>query len=132
MNNKSKTFFSIFFVCIMAVFMVSFYKYYIQRDYDISAEAYCDPAKEECFVLDEDGQISYYKIIDKKASGISLTESGGLSCNDGEDCEVTYCSEDTKVEGEECSTPEQYLDEQKSNSADNGADAADIESGSDD
>lgn len=129
MDKKSKIFFSIFFFAIFVVAVIAFEKFYILKDYYIKTEVDCDPAAEKCFIYEcdptDDGEcpenpterISYYKLIEKKASAIPLcdpsdTECPPLACLAGEACQETLCDEATKTEDEVCSDPIEYLMDQ--------------------
>lgn len=70
--DKSKIFFIIFFLIIFITTAISFFKYFILKDYYIKVEAECNPEKEDCFVVESDsgGEASYYKIVEKKAHDI--------------------------------------------------------------
>jgi len=126
----SSIFFAVFFFAIAAAVTFTFCKYFILRDYDITAEADCDPESEKCFIWECDPEASdesekctgdpetdiwYYKIIKKNASLIpacdsALEECETLSCLIGEDCEETLC-EDGNEEKIECNDPAKYLEE---------------------
>lgn len=82
MDKKSKIFFAVFFSVIIIMIGVSFYKYFVLKDYYIQLEADCNPEQEEClsYVCDpaddsecpevEADRVSHYKLIEKKASAI--------------------------------------------------------------
>lgn len=129
-NNPvaEKILYAVFFSLIIAAVAITYYKYFISRNYYIEAEADCDPVAEKCFIYqcdpaedsecseDPAEQISYYKIIKKKAYLIPLCDPNSedcpaLACEAGEDCEEILCSPETATEGEECNDPEQYLKE---------------------
>lgn len=128
MDKKSKIFFLVFFLLIAVVVVITYAKYFVAKDYYITAEAECDPETEACFIYvcdpevdgecpeDEAEWTSYYKIVKKKANLIPLCDPNEEDCNaldciEGMDCEVTFCDEDSVAEGEECSDPETYLEE---------------------
>jgi hypothetical protein len=122
MDKKSKIFFSVFFLIIFVVTGISFYKFYVLKDYYIRLETDCDPAVEKCFIYEcdpaddsecpenVDERISYYKLIEKKASDLPLCDATDpscppVSCQAGEDCREILCDEETKAEEEKCSGP---------------------------
>ncbi|NTW13595.1 MAG: hypothetical protein HGA31_01000 [Candidatus Moranbacteria bacterium] len=126
MDYKSKVLFWLFFLLMAGAVTVTYLRYYVALDYDISAQADCDPASEKCFVhtcsLDVDGEcpadesqaVTYYKNVRKRANIISLCDPNdprcrALDCVMGMDCEVTYCDDSIVSEGDTCNDPEQYL-----------------------
>jgi len=126
MDKKSKIFFSIFFLAVFIVTALAFYKFYILKDYYIKLEAACDPAAEKCFIYEcdpaDDDQcpqapnerVSYYKIIEKKASDLPLCDPNDagcppITCRTSEDCQETLCDQAAEAAGERCSDPEAYL-----------------------
>jgi len=125
MDKKSKIFFIVFFSLALAAMVISFYKYFILKDYYIKAEVECNPGQEKCFMVacdpasdsecpeNPDERISYYKIVEKKARDIPLCDVDSpdcqaLVCQEGEDCQEIFCDETTKTEGVECSNPETF------------------------
>ena len=136
MDKKSKIFFSVFFIAVLIVTAVSFYKFYILKDYYIKLEAACDPTAEKCFVYECDPaddaecpanaeeRLSYYKMIEKKASALPLCDPNDascpvLACHAGEDCKETLCDETTKTADEQCSNSAEYLKSQGNQIQDN-------------
>lgn len=129
MDKKSKIFFSIFFLVIFLVAVISFYKFYILKDYYITSEAVCDPARENCFIYecnpsggdcseDPNERVSYYKLIEKRASALPLCDPNdsacpSITCRAGEDCREILCDETTITAGEQCSKPPEYLNNRK-------------------
>lgn len=145
MDKKSKIFLLVFFGLIIAVIGISFYKYFVAKNYFIKAETACDPATEKCFAYtcdpeedaecpeDEAERVSYYKYVEKKAFKINQCDAATQDCNNpicepGEDCKVILCDESTVSEGEECNDPAKYKEElDKNNLIDSEADAPDSE-----
>ena len=136
MDRKSKIFFSIFFVAVFVVTAMAFYKFYILKDYYIKAEASCDPATEKCFIYECDPaddaecpenveeRISYYKMIEKRASALPLCDPNSsdcppIVCRAGEDCRETLCDGEAEAAGEQCSDPAEYLKNQGNQTQDN-------------
>jgi len=125
-DKKSKIFFIVFFAAALTAAGISFYKYFILKDYYITAEAECDPETEKCFIYecnpeedsecpeDPNERISYYKLVEKKAFAVSLCDSNSpdcqpFACQEGEDCKEILCDEKTaKTEGAECSNFEMF------------------------
>lgn len=121
-----KIFFIIFFSIAFVVISIAFYKFYILKDYYIKSEADCDPEIEKCFVYEcdpavdtecpenADERLSYYKLIEKKASALPLCDSSSpdcppIACQEGEDCKELLCDEAAKTQDEKCNDPEEYL-----------------------
>jgi len=121
MDKNSKIFFIIFFSITIFAVSLSFYKYFIVKDYYITLEAECNPESEKCFVFKcdpaEDSECSenveertsYYKLIVKKASTISLCDSGDSECQEivckqDEECEEIFCDSADLGEDESCSS----------------------------
>ena len=129
-SRVERIFFAVFFGLIFAVVGITYHRYLILKDYYIQVEAECDPAREKCFIYEcdpseEGGEcpedpeegISYYKLIKKKAFAIPDCDPASLDCPKlfcapEEDCEETLCEEESLEEGEKCSDPETYLEEQ--------------------
>lgn len=129
MDKKSKIFFTIFFSIIFVVAAMSFFKFYVLKDYYIRTEIDCDPATEKCFIYECDPavdsecpenpaeRLSYYKLIEKKASAIPLcgpneADCPPLVCQAGEDCQEILCDETTRTGDEVCSNPLEFLNNQ--------------------
>lgn len=145
MDYKSKVFFWLFFLLISGSVTATYLKYFVALDYDITAQADCDPASEKCFVhtcdpdvdgecpIDDARQVSYYKNVRKKANLIPLCDPNdqqcrALDCVKGMDCEVTYCDDSIVPVGDTCNDPVQYLkDRQDSESQAVGAGDSDEE-----
>lgn len=132
MDKKSKIFFLVFFTLIAVVVIITYMKYFVAKDYYIEAQADCDPTVDNCFIWncdpnstvegeactgDPETDTWYYQNVRKIANQIPLCDPNtdencqALACVSGEDCEVTYCDDSTKQEGEECSDPVKYNEE---------------------
>jgi hypothetical protein len=126
MDKKSKIFFAIFFSVAFIIIAMSFFKFFVLKDYYIKSEADCDPETEKCFIYEcdptvdtecsenPDERISYYKLIEKKAYALPLCDSSSsdcpsITCQAGEDCKEFLCDEATKTQDEQCNNPEEYL-----------------------
>lgn len=112
MDKKSKFLIMIFILGVFYTLGATYYRFYIVRDYNLIAEIECDPSINSCFVWeDEDGEIWYYNLIEKKASNVSVCnphreECEELSCEDDEEgCEIIFCDVNDLDEGEECIGP---------------------------
>jgi hypothetical protein len=125
MDKKSKIFFVVFFLLIVGSVGVTYYRYFIVRDYMITAQASCDPFTEACFVYvcdptaeectgDPEQDTSYYKNITRNAKNIPLCNPSdedctALTCPPGEaDCTLTLCDPDTVPDGIVCNDPATY------------------------
>lgn len=99
-----------------------YHHYFIERDFVVHTTTECDPAAEACFVWCEEGECEeeYYKKIDKSAQLIPLCdvyteECEALTCEPGEvGCEITLCSSETVEEGEMCTDPADFQEEEES------------------
>lgn len=133
MDKKSKIFFVVFFLLLAGSVSASAYKYVFARNYIVENEIDCDPETENCFVWECDPQavsedeactgdpeadIWYYKVVRRKASKVpdcdpeKDEECDPWACDPGEkNCAEIFCDEENKLAYEaECSTPEQYLE----------------------
>ena len=100
MDRKSKIFFVVFFTVALIAVAVSFFKFFVQKDYYIRVEVSCSPDHEKCFTKENEKiGVSYYKLIEKKAYAITSE----LSCRPGEDCQEILCDQATKTSDQECS-----------------------------
>ncbi len=123
MDKRSKIFFVVFSILVMASFLAVYYRVFVQKNYFIETEASCDPTQEMCFVHECDPLVeecsenpeentSYYKLLHRNAKNIPLcnpAEEGcsALECQKDEvDCVVTFC--DSASEETLCSNPETY------------------------
>ncbi len=126
MDKKSKILFAVFFLAVFVSAGISFYKYYILKDFDILAETNCNPKEETCFVRDcytasddgctEENSFSVYcKLIKKNASAIQdcdpkSASCGALDCKKEEGCMEIPCNEETLgTNYNSCSDPETYM-----------------------
>lgn len=125
MDKKSKLFLALFFLLIIAMVGVTYYKIIILRDYQIAAQAECDPTLEKCFIYEcspEDDEecsdnpaerLSYYKIIHKQAYNFPECRAGEEceepKCEPGEEkCEEILCREAELKDDEACSDPASF------------------------
>lgn len=120
MDKNSKILFAVFFLAVFTATGISFYKYYILKDFYIMAEKNCDPKEEKCFMREcytasdancpEEGEkrTVYYTLITKNASTIQdcdpkYPDCDALDCKEEKGCVETLC------DGEDCSDPETYI-----------------------
>ncbi len=112
LDTKSKVLFSVLFLGILTVILLSFLKFGIVKDFDVVSKVNCDPATEICFVSECDVEndprcegetIKYYKYTQKKAYS-----TPPLECMRGDStCVEFHCSPDNQLLFEtedECST----------------------------
>jgi len=93
---------------------LSFYRYFIKKDFSLYVKETCDPSIEKCFVhVCEDGDtrcsslpdsIFYYKIIYQKESKAPVCTDNDCppiicEANDS-DCQIYYCSDENLIEFE--------------------------------
>ena len=130
MDKKTKIFFAVFFTLIAGVVIITFIKYFVAKDYYITAQADCDPTTQKCFVWKCDPSSTvegekctgdatkdtwYYQHVKKMANQIPHCDPDtddsckALECDPGMDCQVTYCDADlAKADQAECSDPDEY------------------------
>lgn len=115
----NRIFYTILAILIIGSVAATFYKIVILKDYQIVAETSCDieTEGEKCFSYtdEESGEVSYYKLVNKKAADIVACEateeklgcSEELSCIEGEvSCSYIYCDPEALEEGEACAVIE--------------------------
>ena len=119
MNQEKKSNFNyLIFAIIITIMFVGSYRYYqymIERNFIISVNTICDQQNESCFSSSPD--LSYGQNPYKK---ITLTANYAPKCLEEHNCdsffcpsilekssicEITYCTDDTKEDGEECVGP---------------------------
>lgn len=99
-------------MCVVAI-VVSFFRFMVVADYVVEYEGECDPITESCFVGcadDECLEEYYYTWIHKNAAdvfaqcGPDVTdcEEAGICLPTDTGCSITYCSENTSLEDEQC------------------------------
>ena len=111
MSKFSKNFFITIPLLIVVVIGYRYYQYIIQKNFILEVNTICNPQIENCFDAIDDlsfGQNPYEKVsVLAKYAPKCLEEHNceGFSCQAGLDtnfCLITYCSDETKVDGEEC------------------------------
>lgn len=131
-DRKSKIFFSVFAVLIIAAVGVTYWRYMIKRDYIVQAQIDCDPTTENCFIWHcdpnslepgeectgvPDNDTWYYKVFYRNAKNIPDCDPKDESCTayvcgDGEkDCSYELCTPRNVKKGEECNDPVKYNEE---------------------
>lgn len=110
MSKKNKFLLSALLVLIVAVVSITFFRFYVARDYLVISEIECDPEINNCFVwVNDDGEEEYYAYLEKMAYNIPLCnphreECEELSCGENEEeCETFFCDPSEVGEGEYCS-----------------------------
>lgn len=130
LDRKSKILFIFLGILIIGSVAVTYWRYMVKRDYIVQAQIDCDPEIENCFIwqcdpmsLEEgekctgvpDNDIWYFKIFNRNAKNIPDCDPKDENClayvcGEGENgCSEELCDPENSAEGEECSTPEQYL-----------------------
>ena len=132
MDKKSKIFFALFGLLIVASVAVTFWRYMVKKDFVIENQVDCDPTTDKCFIWkcdpasdvdgekctgDADKDTWYYQIARRNASHIPLCDPDKddsckpMDCDPAteKDCSVTFCDDTNKKEqGVECNNPAQY------------------------
>jgi hypothetical protein len=123
--NDSVVKISLKFVPILVVGIIAgtFYRYVILNNYLVEGFADCSPVEESCFVYqcdpdleecstDPEENVSYYKIVQRKANRVPLCnpmeeDCAALECSQEEEgCRVIYCTEEGALEVESsCAGP---------------------------
>ncbi len=118
MDVLGKVVTGLMFIALIAVIWYRYDQYVLAKNYMMLSTASCDPAFESCFAADCEGleetecdTTPYAKVTVLAADAPQcLFEHSceDFSCEGKEQCEFTYCAEDTLEEGEICvSTPEE-------------------------
>lgn len=119
MDTKTKIYYSVAGSLILLVVCAAFLKYFVFKDYIITMHVDCDPASEHCFVSvcdpseddtcskDPSEQMSYYKVIQKKAGRMPNCDPNSnscvINCSNDNDCKIILCSPDSQDFGDTCS-----------------------------
>jgi hypothetical protein len=114
-----------FFLYIILLFVIvvgtlSYYRFLIKHDYNVSYDGQCDPATESCFVNygdDEGAESMYYSKMQKYApdlyrecgSNITDCEEASMCLPGDRNCSRVYCDKNNTEDN--CSTPPHYLQE---------------------
>lgn len=115
MNISSKYFLSLVFILFLVLTGYRYYQYMIERNFTLDINTICDSKVNSCFSASEDlsyGQNPYEKVaVTARYAPVCLEEHNcdSFSCPSvlvkNSVCEITYCSDDTKEDGEECIGP---------------------------
>ena len=137
-GKKQKILITIFILTLVLSSVLVVKRIYIDRDYLLMNEVDCDPTVEVCFkrLCDEecdsaDSDYKFYKKQSVPASAVSvcnptLEECPELVCAETEGCQEELCNEANVLENEECSYPEDFIQEESSsNSGDSALDTGD-------
>ena len=118
MNSKRDLNYLIVAIIFIIVFVggYRYYQYMIERNFTIEVNMICDSQTKNCFTSSNDlgyGQDPYEKVtLTARYAPQCLEEHtcDSFSCpsilEKSSICEVTYCSNDTKDDGEECMGPQ--------------------------
>jgi hypothetical protein len=111
--------------------VLSYYRFFVQHNFPITAQVDCDPEQEACFMYvcnpdvaeeecsgNPEEDTYYYKIVQQDASSVSSCDPLESDCDsvfvcDANDssCSVTYCTDEILAEmesGDTCSDVEQF------------------------
>jgi hypothetical protein len=103
--------FMVLFVSLVGLH--NYNQYYILKDYPVYALTPCDPSVHSCFLIDE--ELAFFSTQAGPYSKVEIHASDAPACLDehtcvdfscegmGASCSMTFCSEETKEEGEYCS-----------------------------
>lgn len=133
-GKKQKAIIVLFTLAFAVVFALVIKRVYIDRDYLLVSEVDCDPAVEVCFQRlcedcdSSDAEYEFYKKQLISASHVPLCDSSQgdcpeLVCAETVSCLQESCSEANVPENEECSNPENFIQEESLP----GEDAPDVE-----
>ena len=128
MNKKSQILTIVLALLIVGSVVATYYRIFVRHDYQILMEVSYDPTTESCFVYQCDAETEectgdpeedtwYYKLLEKSASMMpvcdaEVEECPEPMCAEGEmNCSITYCDLEA---GEECSNPEEFIEETES------------------
>ncbi len=132
MNKKSQALTIVLVALILVSVFATYYRIFVRHNYQILAEVSCDPTTESCFVYQCDSEAgectgdpaedtSYYKLLEKNASKMPVCdaeteECPELVCAEGEiNCSVRFCDAEA---GEECTNPQEFIEQTQLESAD--------------
>lgn len=121
LDTKTKIYYLVISSLILVAVAITFFKYFVFKDYVVVTQVECDPTLERCFVAACDPsqdetcsenpseQTSYYKIIQKKASHMPMCDPADatciVSCSGDLSCKEILCDDLTTQDGESCSDP---------------------------
>lgn len=132
MDKKSKIFFAIMGLLILASVGATYWRIMVKKDYLIEAQTDCDPYVDQCFIWECDPESDvegeactgdpetdapwYFQVIRRNASNVPLCdpndeECDALVCGENEpECEYEFCTEENMEEqyAVACNDPEQY------------------------
>ncbi len=121
--KSHNTFIYILLFSCFVVVAVSFYNFYLKKDYYFIVETNCDSTSETCFyrdcsIADEcpPNNLSYYSKYTINANDFAMCENEDCTnfCKENADsCVKTECTEED-IEGELCLFPESVLNEEES------------------
>ena len=131
MDRKSKIFFAVMGLLILASVGATYWRIMVKKDYLIEAQTDCDPYVDACFVWECDPESDvegeactgdpetdtwYFQVIRRNAGNVPLCdpndeECDALVCGENEpECEYEFCTEENMEDqyAAFCNDPEQY------------------------
>lgn len=121
MDKKTKILRALFLLVVLIAISFSYKKYFLEKNYLVTAEVSCDPLQETCFIGYCDNEVEecveeifYYKKIEGIASALPTCDPNY------EDCPLLWCGKkgnyacvdiSCDAESEECSSPEDFASE---------------------
>jgi hypothetical protein len=132
MDKKSKIFFAVMGILIIASVGATYWRIMVKKDYIVEAQTDCDPYADECFIWECDPESDvegeactgdpemdswYFQVIRRNAANVPLCdpnideECEALVCGENEpECEYIFCTEENMEEqyAVACNDPEQY------------------------
>ena len=117
MDKKSKILLVVFMVIILASITITYYRFFVNKNYFIYTQVSCDPLKDSCYSTKDcpsgdnscdQTKISYYKIMKVKAYELSSCNINKESCPEpsckigDQDCQLIKCDQNLTVGAESC------------------------------
>jgi len=132
MDKKTKIFFWVMSLLILASIGATYWRIMVKKDYLIEAQTDCDPYAEKCFIWecdpesteegeactgDPEADVWYFQVIRRNAMNVPLCdpatdeECEALVCGENEpECEYEFCTQENMEAqyASACNDPEQY------------------------
>jgi hypothetical protein len=102
MNNKVKLLSVFFFFLCLLTICATYYRMFHLHDYMIILDIPCEPNIENCFAVEEEAGITYFKIIEFYAPYGNKCDMGQIECrssvcsNSEASCHFINCDSDTE------------------------------------
>jgi len=113
-NFKEHIFFFILASLIIAIGLVSYYRFMVKHDYMVGYEGACDPVIEKCFMgYDGDEQYFYSDLYRECGKDITDCEAASVCLKNDRKCSITYC--DKEIDGDVCKISVENIDNIQSN-----------------